>query len=156
MECCNRECATAFCPHCGTQVASAACGVDGLLRHLESQIKSQQTGIDNTQRRIEGRAGVGCQRARDILAKRKRAQNKWQMWHDAVTALVEKAESKVAVGHKGKVTSQLRPAGKAVFDGIMVDVVTQAEYLEIGTDVEIINIKGNRVIVIQTKTDNIA
>jgi len=45
------------------------------------------------------------------------------------------------------VVSTLRPTGKARFDEKIVDVVAQAEFLNKGTKVEIIEIHGNRVIV---------
>jgi len=53
----------------------------------------------------------------------------------------------VKVGDIGKVLSTLRPTGKAKFDEHIVDVVAEAEFLEPGTEVEIIEIHGNRVVV---------
>ena len=51
------------------------------------------------------------------------------------------------VGDTGTTQGPLRPGGKARFGGILVDVVTQGEYLEIDTPVEVIERRGNRVVV---------
>jgi membrane-bound serine protease (ClpP class) len=53
----------------------------------------------------------------------------------------------VQVGERGEVVSALRPAGKAKFGAAIVDVVAEAEFLEKGTPVVIIEIHGNRVVV---------
>lgn len=53
----------------------------------------------------------------------------------------------VHVGDVGKAISNLRPSGKARFAGDVVDVVATAEFLDRGTEVEIIEIRGNRVVV---------
>lgn len=59
-------------------------------------------------------------------------------------------ESKIAalnVGDIGEVTSTLRPTGKARFGDAVVDVVAIAEFLDKGTQVQITEIHGNRVVV---------
>ena len=53
----------------------------------------------------------------------------------------------VNVGDAGEVVSTLRPTGKAKFGNAIVDVVAVAEFLDKGTNVEIIEIHGNRVVV---------
>ncbi len=53
----------------------------------------------------------------------------------------------VNVGELGEVISTLRPTGKAKFGNAIVDVVAEAEFLDKGTNVEIIEIYGNRVVV---------
>ena len=53
----------------------------------------------------------------------------------------------VNVGGLGEVISTLRPTGKAKFGNAIVDVVAEAEFLDTGTKVEIIEIQGNRVVV---------
>lgn len=57
------------------------------------------------------------------------------------------AEAKVKVGNRGKVVSPLRPTGTAQFGAAQVDVVAQAEFLDRDTEVEVIEIHGNRVVV---------
>jgi membrane-bound serine protease (ClpP class) len=65
----------------------------------------------------------------------------------SITVSPEAAEQIVKVGDKGTVVSKLRPAGKARFGEAVVDVVCQADFLDIGTQIEIIEIRGNRVVV---------
>ena len=64
-----------------------------------------------------------------------------------VTAPPESLTVGVEVGQVGEVTSALRPAGSAKFGECVVDVVAQAQFLDDGDRVEIIEIHGNRVIV---------
>jgi membrane-bound serine protease (ClpP class) len=74
-----------------------------------------------------------------------------QAGHDrsnlSMTAPPESAQGDINVGDTGQVTSRLRPAGKARFGDAVVDVVATAEFLDVGTSVEIIEIHGNRVVV---------
>jgi len=68
----------------------------------------------------------------------------------SMTAPPESKTVSVNVGDIGEVTSTLRPTGKARFGDAVVDVVATAEFLEKGTQVEIIEIHGNRVVVKKT------
>jgi membrane-bound serine protease (ClpP class) len=65
----------------------------------------------------------------------------------SMTAPPESRDVGVSVGEVGEVVSTLRPTGKARFGEKIVDVVAQAEFLDEGTRVEIIEIHGNRVVV---------
>jgi membrane-bound serine protease (ClpP class) len=65
----------------------------------------------------------------------------------SMTAPPERAALGVRVGDVGEVVSRLRPAGKARFGEAMVDVVATGEFLDKGTKIEIIAIKGSRVVV---------
>jgi len=47
----------------------------------------------------------------------------------------------------------LRPAGKGRFKGISLDVVSIGDYIEAGTKVRIIEVQGNRYVVIPEKED---
>ena len=51
------------------------------------------------------------------------------------------------VGDVGQAEGSLHPAGKARFGGLLVDVVTQGEYLEGDATVEVVERRGNRVVV---------
>lgn len=51
------------------------------------------------------------------------------------------------VGNVGLVVKELRPAGKAQFADAIADVLCQGEFLDKDTQVEIIEIRGNRVVV---------
>jgi membrane-bound serine protease (ClpP class) len=53
----------------------------------------------------------------------------------------------VTVGEHGRATTFLRPAGKAEFGERVIDVVTEGDYIEKGSTVKILAIKGNRVVV---------
>jgi membrane-bound serine protease (ClpP class) len=55
--------------------------------------------------------------------------------------------SGLSLGDQGVAETSLRPAGKALFGDILVDVVTDGEYIEKGASLTISAIKGNRVIV---------
>jgi membrane-bound serine protease (ClpP class) len=65
----------------------------------------------------------------------------------SMTILPESKVSAVNIGDVGEVTSTLRPIGKARFGDAIVDVVAEAEFLDKGVKVEIIEIHGNRVVV---------
>jgi len=65
----------------------------------------------------------------------------------SMTMPPESASAGLNVGDAGEVLSTLRPAGKARFGDAIVDVVAEAEFLEKGTSVEIVEIRGNRVVV---------
>lgn len=51
------------------------------------------------------------------------------------------------VGDTGTADSVLRPAGKVRFENHIVDVVTEGDFLDPGTPVEVVKREGNRVIV---------
>jgi len=65
----------------------------------------------------------------------------------SMTNMPESKTVSVNVGGLGEVISTLRPTGKAKFGNAIVDVVAEAEFLDTGTKVEIIEIQGNRVVV---------
>jgi membrane-bound serine protease (ClpP class) len=65
----------------------------------------------------------------------------------SMTVPPESETAGVKVGDVGEVVSTLRPTGKAEFGDAVVDVVAEAEFLDRGTKVEIIEIHGNRVVV---------
>lgn len=51
------------------------------------------------------------------------------------------------VGHEGVTLSPLRPAGMAELGGQRVDVVADAEFLDAGVAVRVLEVEGNRVVV---------
>ena len=69
----------------------------------------------------------------------------------SMTAPPESETIAVNIGDVGEVVSTLRPTGKAQFGDAIVDVVAEAEFLDKGTEVEIIEIHGNRVVVKKTE-----
>jgi membrane-bound serine protease (ClpP class) len=56
------------------------------------------------------------------------------------------------VGDRGVAEGMLRPAGKARFGNTLVDVVTQGELIEANATVEVIERRGNRVVVRAVRT----
>ena len=57
------------------------------------------------------------------------------------------------IGDIGKVVSILRPAGEARFGDKIVDVVSEAAFIETGKTVIVQSIQGNRVLVREHKDD---
>ena len=55
--------------------------------------------------------------------------------------------SPINVGMIGKTASSLRPTGKAMFGDKYVDVVSDGAYIDHGTEIEVIRLAGNRIIV---------
>jgi membrane-bound serine protease (ClpP class) len=67
--------------------------------------------------------------------------------------LVSTANSEASlpkVGELGVAESVLRPSGKVLFNKQLIDVVTEGDYLDPGTPVEVIRREGNRIIVRKT------
>lgn len=61
------------------------------------------------------------------------------------TSLIKDSEKRI--GKIGKTISYLRPTGIADFDGERLDVVSEGEFIEVGTEVVITSIEGIRIIV---------
>ena len=51
------------------------------------------------------------------------------------------------VGKSGTAFSPLRPAGTAMIQGLRVDVVSQGEFIEKDSEIEVVKVEGNRVVV---------
>lgn len=75
------------------------------------------------------------------------------MMRVSMTASPESQTRGVQVGEAGEVVSTLRPTGKARFGDAIVDVVAEAEFLDKGARIEIIQIHGNRVVVKRQPTE---
>jgi membrane-bound serine protease (ClpP class) len=58
-------------------------------------------------------------------------------------------EQKAYVGRGGCALTDLRPSGVALIDGERLDVVTRGEYLEKQTDLVVVSVRGNQIIVKQ-------
>ena len=50
-------------------------------------------------------------------------------------------------GRTGKVVTSLRPVGKAEFDGEILEVQTDGEFVDSGSAIRIVEVRGNRIIV---------
>ena len=51
------------------------------------------------------------------------------------------------IGKSGTAITLLRPAGAAMIQGIRVDVVTQGDFIAKGSEIEVVSVEGNRVVV---------
>lgn len=51
------------------------------------------------------------------------------------------------LGRSGAAYSTLRPAGKAQFEGRLVDVVSVGDFIDPGTPIEVVEVNGNRIVV---------
>ena len=60
---------------------------------------------------------------------------------------VTAAEHNELIGRKARVLTDVRPAGSILLDGIPIDVVSEGDYIEKGTKVEIVSVNGARVVV---------
>ncbi|MBN1347135.1 MAG: ATP-dependent Clp protease proteolytic subunit [Phycisphaerae bacterium] len=65
----------------------------------------------------------------------------------AEVAMPEAYPRSAFLGELGKAVGPLRPAGKAVFGDTLVDVVSQSDYIDAGEPVEVIERRGNRIVV---------
>lgn len=57
------------------------------------------------------------------------------------------SDMKALVGKVGVALTALRPAGTAEFDGVRLDVVTSGEFIRSGSEIEVIETSGNRIVV---------
>jgi len=55
------------------------------------------------------------------------------------------------VGDVGVAESVLRPSGRALIQGRSVDVVADGKFIEPGQPIQVIDIRGNRLIVVLTR-----
>ncbi len=55
------------------------------------------------------------------------------------------------IGKEGVAETILRPAGRAKFDKDILNVVTEGEFINVGEKVKIINVVGNRIIVVASE-----
>lgn len=51
------------------------------------------------------------------------------------------------IGKQGEAVTDLRPSGTALIDGRRLDVVTDGDYVEAGSLVQVTEVSGNRIIV---------
>lgn len=54
---------------------------------------------------------------------------------------------KYFLGKEGKALSVLRPSGTGEFDGLKLDVVSQGEFIQKGSNIRVIRVEGRRIVV---------
>jgi len=68
-----------------------------------------------------------------------------------VSRAAENEEREALMGREGETMTVLNPAGIAEFDGVRLNVVSEASYMTKGTKVKVIQVEGNRIVVRETK-----
>ncbi len=67
------------------------------------------------------------------------------------TGLLQSSQATVAappaVGTEGIAESDLRPSGKVIIRERLLDVITEGDYVEAGSQVEVLRVEGNRIVV---------
>ena len=61
--------------------------------------------------------------------------------------LHSRQDMQVLIGKQGRTTSVLRPAGIGDFDGVRLTVVTEGDFIERDTPIEIVSVDGTRIVV---------
>ncbi len=84
-----------------------------------------------------------------MIAQSPAALNKSLSKGDGVTSQDSILQS--LIGKTGIVTSDLRPAGKALFEDKRFDVVSAGDYIAKNTPVIVMSVDGNRIVVKQTE-----
>ena len=56
-------------------------------------------------------------------------------------------DMEVFLGREGVTTTVLRPTGIAEFDGVRLNVMSEGEYVQSGTPVQIVRVDGSRILV---------
>ncbi|MGN0972628.1 MAG: NfeD family protein [Aristaeellaceae bacterium] len=56
-------------------------------------------------------------------------------------------DMQVFLGKEGETTTVCRPTGMAEFDGVKLNVVSEGEFLPVGTRVRIVRVEGSRIVV---------
>lgn len=72
---------------------------------------------------------------------------------DATGASSNAGKNAVYLGSEGQVSADLRPAGKGMFDGRLLDIVSDGEFIDAGTVVKIILHEGSRIVVARVETE---
>jgi membrane-bound serine protease (ClpP class) len=67
-------------------------------------------------------------------------------------AAAARIETGLAVGQTGRTLTKLRPAGKIMIDDRLVDATTEGDYLDAEQTVEVVEVRGNRVVVAPKET----
>lgn len=62
------------------------------------------------------------------------------------------ADFTTLIGHQGTASTNLMPAGKATIEGRMIDVIADGDVIDRGTPVEVVSVRGTRVMVRAVKT----
>lgn len=64
-----------------------------------------------------------------------------------LTSGLQSTKSVVLIGMQGRAESDLRPSGKVMIDGQLMDVVTEGDYVEAETPIEVVRVEGMSITV---------
>lgn len=56
-------------------------------------------------------------------------------------------KSSLSIGDRGRTTTKLRPVGSALINNELIDVTTDGEFIDKDSEIEVVEIDGNRIIV---------
>ncbi len=56
-------------------------------------------------------------------------------------------QGRIQPGAKGRAITELRPTGRAEIDGQIIDVITQGEWIEPDSPIQVLEVQGNRIVV---------
>lgn len=73
---------------------------------------------------------------------------------DGAEQKAHSADEQVPVGATGEALSTLRPSGIVMIDGERVDVVAQGEWIEAGSNVQVISTSGGHVSVVKAEPES--
>lgn len=64
-------------------------------------------------------------------------------------------DSTSLIGKTGKAMTQLRPSGMGDFDGIRLDIVSEGDYIDKGSEIRIVSSQGRRIVVEAVRSESI-
>ena len=68
-------------------------------------------------------------------------------------AAAARVEAAARVGQVGRSATKLRPAGKVMFGERLVDVMAEGDFIDAGLAVEVVEVRGNRILVVPKEAD---
>ena len=73
----------------------------------------------------------------------------WMSLDASISSQIASNENKIHKGMQGKSITALRPVGKAEVGGVIVEVITQGEFIAVSTLIEVVRISSNHITVQQ-------
>ncbi len=111
------------------------------------------TGRDNAERLIVGAIAVGVVAVMLVISmivfKSKKVKSPIKLDTDlqGKNIFIEDTDMKSLMGKKGVAYTDLKPSGKAEFDGARLDVLSESEFIKKGQKVTVAEIKNNKIFV---------
>jgi len=83
--CCEYQCTTLFCPHCGKETNTHP--LDSLLRHINVRIKQYENNKARVDRLIARKGGTN-QEITARLERNAKQREKWEAWYRKLEELI--------------------------------------------------------------------